>query len=126
MKRKIDALKERYIKAKTDDEHEVIRKEIRMLCDENAKAVADATLVSIKETNAILLRDKLKDVLPIMSVSYLAQTYFEKSPQWFYQRLNGNVVNGKMAQFTATELKILHSALLDISSKINASASVVF
>lgn len=126
MKNKIDALKERYITAKSQSEHQEIQEELCKLCDENAVAVADAALESIRDTNAMLLREKLKDVLPIMSVSYLTKTYFDKSPQWFYQRLNGNAVNGKSAQFTSTDLKILHGALLDISPKISASASVVF
>ena len=126
MKAKIDALKERYVRAKTEDEFDAIREELRKLCDEDTGAVADAALESIKGTNAELLREKLRDVLPVVSVSYLSKTYFRKSPQWFYQRLNGNVVNKKPAQFTNDELKVLKGALLDISGKINASASVVF
>ena len=74
----------------------------------------------------MLLKAKLKDILPIVSVSYLSKNYFHKSPQWFYQRLNGNIVNGKPAQFTSEELKVLQIALLDISEKLNTSASVVF
>ena len=69
MKERIEAIKERYIHAKTDDEHEVVRKELRMLCDENAVEVADATLKSIKETNTALLRDKLNGILPVISVT---------------------------------------------------------
>lgn len=126
MKAKIEALKEKYIQANTEEEFDAIRDDIRRLCDEDAGSVAEAALESIKETNSELLRERLQDILPIVSVSYLAKTYFRKSPQWFYQRLNGNAVNGKTAQFTTDELKVLHEALLDISSKINASASVVF
>lgn len=126
MKSKIEALKERYIRAESEAEHEAIRNELRKLCEEDAGAVAGAALDSIRETNAELLRDKIKDILPIVSVSHLAKTYFHKSPQWFYQRLNGNSVNGKQAKFTDSELKVLRDALLDISGKISASASVVF
>ncbi|MDL2221368.1 DUF5053 domain-containing protein [Parabacteroides sp. OttesenSCG-928-N08] len=126
MKTKIDALKEKFLQADTDKEYEAIREEMRLLCNEDADAVANAALNCVKETNAELLRDRLSDVLPVLSVSYLAKKYFKRSPQWFYQRLNGNVVNGKTAQFTNEELKVLHDALLDISGKINASASVVF
>lgn len=126
MKNKIEALKERYIRATTDAEYEEIRSELRMLCEEDAGAVADSALESIRETNAELLRNKIKDILPIVSVAHLAKTYFHKSPQWFYQRLNGNSVNGKQAQFTSDELQVLHDALMDISTKISASASVVF
>ena len=122
----IEALKKKYVRAKTDKKRDAIREELRKLCEEDTVAVAEAALENIKETNAELLRGKLNDILPIVSVSYLAKTYFQKSPQWFYQRLNGNAVNGKPAQFTNDELKVLHSALMDISGKISASASVVF
>jgi hypothetical protein len=126
MRAKIEELKERYVRAKTEREYDTIDTELRALCDDDAVAVADATLESIRETNAELLRKKLSDVLPIVSVSYLAKTYFHRSPQWFYQRLNGNTVNGKQAQFTNDELKVLHGALLDISGRIGASAAAVF
>jgi len=125
MKTKIEELKERYVRAKNEPERDAVREQLRALCDGDAAAVADAALASIRETNAGLLRERLNDVLPIVSVSYLAKTYFRRSPQWFYQRLNGNSVNGKLAQFTSEELKILHSALLDISGKIGASAAAV-
>ncbi len=126
MRDRIEILKKRYVRAKTDREYEAIDEELRSLCEDDAAAVADATLESIRETNAELLRKKLNDVLPIVSVSYLAKTYFHRSPQWFYQRLNGNSVNGRPAQFTNDELKVLHDALLDISGKIGASATAVF
>ena len=126
MKTKIEALKERYVRAKTEREYDEIRDELRTLCDDDATAVADATLESIRETNAILLREKLSDILPAVSVSYLSKTYFHRSPQWFYQRLNGNSVNGRQAQFTNDELKVLHGALLDISGRIGSSAAAVF
>ncbi len=125
MKEKINALRERYFRAKSDDELDAIRDELRRLSDMDAAAVAEAALESIQGTNAELLREKLNDVLPIVSVSYLSKTYFHKSPQWFYQRLNGNSVNGKPARFTGDELKVLRGALLDISGKLSASASVV-
>jgi hypothetical protein len=125
MKAKIEALKESYVRAKSQ-EHDAVSDELLALCDENAVAVADATLESIRETNAEPLREKLNDVLPIMSVSYLAKTCFHRSPRWFPQRPNGNSVNGKQARFTSDELKALHSALLDISGRIGASAASVF
>ena len=43
----------------------------------------------------LILRQKLEDILPAISISYLSKNYFKKTPQWFYQRLNGNNVNGK-------------------------------
>jgi hypothetical protein len=63
--------------------------------------------------------------LPAISVSYLSKNYFKKTPQWFYQRLNGNKVNGKEAHFTSNELQTLSIALKEIGQKLSASASVI-
>ena len=60
MKNKIEALKERYVRAKTDEEYEVIREELRTLCDEDTSAVAQTALQCIKETNAAIIREKGK------------------------------------------------------------------
>ena len=62
----------------------------------------------------------MKEVLPAISVSYLARHYFGKSTSWFYQRLNGNEVHGKVVRFTQEELEILNSALKDIGSRISS------
>jgi len=56
----------------------------------------------------------------------LAKNYFKKTPQWFYQRLNGNSVNGKVARFTPNELETLSMALKAIGQKISTSASHIF
>jgi hypothetical protein len=55
----------------------------------------------------------------------LSKKYFKKTPQWFYQRLNGNKVNGKEAHFTSNELQTLSVALKEIGQKLSASASVI-
>ena len=54
MKAKIEALKERYCRVENDEERELIREEIRKLCDIDADAVAGAFLECIRETNAQL------------------------------------------------------------------------
>ncbi|HSI78806.1 MAG TPA: DUF5053 domain-containing protein [Lunatimonas sp.] len=56
--------------------------------------------------------------MPIVSVSYLAKTYHGKTPQWFYQRLNGNIVDGKQAACSTDELKKLTFSLEDIGNKL--------
>lgn len=129
MKTKIAELQKRFIDAKTEAERETIRDEIRRCCDINTAAVADAALENIRATNATLrdeiLRKKLETILPAISVSYIAKKYFQRTPQWFYQRLNGNIVNGKCASFTSEEKKRLHDALLEISNNLNAAASII-
>jgi len=58
MKDKIDVLKERFVAATNDKEREAIREEIRQLCDEDALAVAEAAVESIRETNARIVRER--------------------------------------------------------------------
>lgn len=66
------------------------------------------------------IRKQMESVLEIVSISYIAKTYFSKSRQWLHHRINGNIVNGKPATFTPGQLKTLQSALKDISKKIDA------
>ena len=70
------------------------------------------------EENAIKLQ--LQEIAEIVSLSYLAKKYFNKSRSWLYQRLNGNIVNGKPARFTEEELATFNDALQDISKKIGS------
>jgi len=70
--------------------------------------------------HALNVREKLNPVLPFLSVSFLAKNYFHRTPQWFYQRLNGNRVNGKTSRFTDDELTTLDIALHDISHRLSA------
>ena len=74
--------------------------------------------LNVIEENAIKLQ--LQEVAEIVSLSYLAKKYFNKSRAWLYQRLNGNIVNGKPARFTNEELQTFNNALLDISKKIGS------
>ena len=70
--------------------------------------------------NQLSLRERLEPVLPFLSVSKLSKDYFHKSSSWFYQRLNGNRIHGKVCQFTDEELKILDMALKDIGKRISS------
>ncbi|MBC8594370.1 DUF5053 domain-containing protein [Oscillospiraceae bacterium N12] len=130
MKADIERLKERFVNAITDAEIEAIDKEVKSLVDRDIDRFSEGMLECIKDTNKeadeLLLRDKLESVLPFISVSALVKTYFKKSPQWFYQRLNGSLVNGKPVKFNEGELKILSTALNDIGKKITQAAAFVF
>lgn len=84
---------------------------------ESAKKTADRAEALVKQTK---VREQLENALPILPLSYIAEHYFKKSRQWLYQRLNGNIVNGKPAQFTDEEINTLNTALQDISKKIGS------
>ena len=125
----IKKLKEKYQNTENENEVAAIHSEMNVLFTENPDAFADSLLDCIKESNKkadeLLLKQKLEDILPVISVSYLAKNYFKKTPQWFYQRLNGNTVNGKEAHFTHKELETLAIALKEIGQKLSTSASLI-
>lgn len=72
----------------------------------------------VQELSIINIRQKIEAILPLISVSSLSRQYFNRTPQWFYQRLNGSIVNGKQARFTNDELRTLRHALTDIASRL--------
>lgn len=99
----------------------------RYYSEEDKKVIADFVSerlqnidkeLDVIEENAIKLQ--LQEVAEIVSLSYLAKKYFNKSRAWLYQRLNGNIVNGKPARFTNEELQTFNNALQDISKKIGS------
>lgn len=72
--------------------------------------------------NDLEVKIQLLEVAEIVSLSYIAKNYFHKTRQWLYQKLNGNIVNGKPAKFTSDEIDTLNHALKDISKKIGSIA----
>lgn len=75
-----------------------------------------------EELQNVKLALELGDVANAISLSYIAKAYFGKSKNWLYQRLNGNKVNGKPAQFTEEERKQFAEALRDLSRRIDETA----
>lgn len=130
MKTDIEKLKERFVKAETAEELAIIDEEMKTLADKDINAFSIGLIECAKDTNKeaeeVLIREKLESILPFISVSTLSKTYFKKSPQWFYQRLNGSIVNGKPARFNHSELKTLSNALIEIGKKISQAAAFVF
>lgn len=74
----------------------------------------------IDELEERTVKMQMQEVSEMISLSYLARHYFNKSRSWLYQRLNGNTVNGKPARFTEEELTTLNNALKDISEKLGS------
>lgn len=122
IKVKMDDLKARYLAARTQAEKDEIFDQIRAEMDVDAEGVAKAALAQIIETNErakeIIVRNQLKEILPVISLSFIAKEYFGKTKEWLYQRINGNVVNGKPARFTEEEKNTLNFALKDIADRL--------
>jgi len=75
-----------------------------------------------QEAESLLIREQLKEVSEILSISYIAKKYFNKNRTWIYQKINGNLKNGKQAKFTDLEIETFNFALQDISHKIGSIA----
>lgn len=124
MYNEIISLRERYCNAKTDAEREQIDIEMKALAEKDGNAFGEAMVKAARETadraEALVIKSKMKEVLPAISISYIAKTYFNKSRQWMYQRLNGSVVNGKPTNFTLEEVEILKKAMVDLGDKISS------
>lgn len=70
-------------------------------------------------------KQKLDGVMTFASMSYIAEHYFGKSRQWLYQRINGNLINGKPADFTADELKTLSLALSELGDAMKKASAAI-
>jgi hypothetical protein len=96
------------------DEKQQIDDYIRLVISESLKK----TDAFIKETN---VKMQLMEITEIISLSYIAKNYFNKTRTWLYQKINGNKVNGKEASFTKEEISILNYAIQDISKKLGST-----
>lgn len=121
-KSRMDELKARYLAAKTQAEQDAVFEQIRSQMDTDAEGVAQAVLAQITETNEraqeMVVKEQIKEILPVISLSFIAKAYFGKTKEWLYQRINGNIVNGKPAKFTVEEKQTLNFALKDIAEKL--------
>ncbi|MDR0230598.1 MAG: DUF5053 domain-containing protein [Dysgonamonadaceae bacterium] len=73
-----------------------------------------------KVVDEIGIKVQLMKVSEILSMSYIAKNYFHRTRQWLYKKVNGNLVNGKPAKFTDSEIKTLNFAIQDISKQLGS------
>lgn len=115
----LKSLREEYSKATDPHKKAEFKTKIQQLIKsqtpEEAMASVQAVDNRISELKAIV---ELGDIADMASMSYIAKNYFNKSRSWLYQRLNGNTVHGKPAQFTDEERQTLAKALDDMSRKL--------
>lgn len=68
------------------------------------------------------MRQKLDDLLLIVSWREIAHTYFGKSASWLYHKLDGIDSRGG---FTPEETDKLRASLRDLAARINAAADII-
>lgn len=122
-KEQMDALKDRFVNAKTESERQAVDAEMHRLCEDDAASVAEIMKQQLQETHKrvddMFVRKQLEEMLPAISLSYIAKNYFKKSRSWLYQRINGLSINGKPAKFSEDEIETLNFALNDIGQKLS-------
>lgn len=124
MKEQIRQLAERNRMAKTAEEKEAIAKEMEALKNQNPEAFTEAleSLIhsTAKEVNDLTIAEKMGEATKMISMAYIAKTYFGKSRSWLAHKINGNKVNGKTATFTDEERSTFKHALADMSQKLGS------
>ena len=71
------------------------------------------------------MKERLSDILMVVSWREFSRTYFSKSSSWFYHKMDGINGTGGVGGFTAEESKQLKEALLDLSERIRKAAEKI-
>jgi len=123
-KEKFEQLKEQELKAKTNKELDSIQLEFDNLATADPDGFEDAFIESAKQTLSAVkhlkIKEQIQEMQEIVSMSFIAKTYFNKTKSWMSQRINELNVNGKPAKFTTEEINTLNEAFKDISKRVGA------
>lgn len=131
VKKELEKWKASFLVADTPEKIATHQKEFRAflssLSPEDKKNFATAfqtgAMQAIAEAEDIVktvtVKKELERIQDFVSMSYIAKHYFGKTRQWLYQRVNGNLVNGKLVGLTTDELNTLSSALSELGAKLN-------
>lgn len=122
-KEKMDELKRRFANEK---ERDAVREEIKRLCDEDLQSVCEIAKLQMEETHEkiddYIVRKQIEDILPGISIAYIAKKYFNKSRGWLHQRISGSIVNGVPAKFTPEEKEKFNQALHDMGKRLMSTS----
>lgn len=121
---KVKALAARNRAAKTKEDKAEVRRQMDALKESDPKAFAVAVGYMAKTTEQkvkeLTMAEQFGDITDMVSMAYIAKTYFGKSRSWLAHKMNGDIVNGKTSMFTSEELAILKAALQDMSQKFGS------
>lgn len=68
------------------------------------------------------MKDKLSDVLMVISWREIARSYFGKSSSWLYHKMDGINGVGGNGGFSPSEAEQMRNALYDLSERIRKAA----
>lgn len=117
-------IKEEYLNATNNEIASEKMQELKKMVEQDPEKYGMAFLevgkTKLNELKELNVKLALQEVSEFVSFSYIAKKYFNKSKEWFYQRINGYSVNGKPAKFTDEEIKTLNFALQDLSKRLGS------
>jgi hypothetical protein len=123
-KEQFGQLKELDIKAKSESKRAALDIQFEALAKEDPEGFENAVKESARKTlddaKILRIKEQMIEISDIISMSYIAKNYFNKTKGWLSQRVNGHEVNGKPVKFVPEELDTLNFALQDIAAKIGA------
>lgn len=124
MKEKIKKLAEQNRKAKTEEEKVAVAREMEALKEQDPKAFTEALegliVTTAQKVEELTVAEQMGEATQMISMAYMARTYFGKSRSWLAHKLNGNIVNGKAASFTDEERATFKRALADMAGKLSS------
>lgn len=130
----IDSLLAEFLRLDTDEQRKQFQSKIAQSISgktvsellEFGSVLSDKAQETIRQSEMLFkehdFKQALKDILPAVTWSHIAEKYFHKSRSWFSQRMNGYHVNNKATVFTDEEINLLSDSLLDLSERIRKSA----
>lgn len=123
-KEKFENLKSQELKARSNKDLNRINMEFEALAENDPEGFQRAFMESARQTlsdaKSLRIKEQMQEISKVVSMSYIASTYFNKTKSWLSQRINELNVNGKPAKFTEDEINTLNAAFQDISKKIGA------
>lgn len=109
-----DYLKEITVQAQAEGKIQEMNEALQYLMSS-----ADKHLDNIEKSVAsYTLHERMGSLTEVVNLAYIARHYFGKTRQWLYQRVKGQLVNGRTAAFTETEEATFIRALNEIGVQL--------
>lgn len=107
-------LKEITAQAKAEGKMQEMNEAIQFLM-----ASAEKHLDNVENSlTSYTMYERMGFLTEVVNLAYIATHYFGKTRQWLYQRVKGQIVNGKPAAFTPSEEAIFIKALNEIGLQL--------
>ena len=104
-------------------EKEFIDDVMKIAQSEEGKRIADEALARYRNRpDKLVFELKEQDIMKVLKVSYIAERFFNRSRSWLTHKLNHDIRNGRVDDFTEEERRKLKDALDTIAYEIQILA----